>query len=221
MPSIFPENFFPENFADRMRAAIYLAWDIFSKKVGSGLIHINKEASMQLQYAYILKQLLPLITFHQNEFFEIELETGVSLHDRSREIDLLFKGKQQDQNYSIAIEMKCYRTRAASGGLRGATDIFMKDVYEDFYLLEQYVLHHIAHEGIALVMNDMERLISPKQKEAKCWDYDISHEKRIYPIHLTTSVGGKEVNIMLTKLYTINWVRSGQFWFLAVQAQDS
>ncbi len=148
-------NIESESFSERMRAAVNLSWIMLSRKVGSGLVPINKEASMQLQYAYVLQQLLPLITFHGNENFEIELETGVQVNGRSREIDLLFKGEFGEQKHSIAIEMKCYRTLAASGGARGATDIFMKDVYEDFYLLEQYVLSGIAQEGVSLVMNDL------------------------------------------------------------------
>lgn len=64
-------NIEAENFSERMRAAISLGWVMFSRKVGNGLIPINKEASMQLQYAYVLQQLLPLITFHDDENFEI------------------------------------------------------------------------------------------------------------------------------------------------------
>ena len=190
---------------------------MFSRKVGNGLIPINKEASMQLQYAYVLQQLLPLITFHENEKFGIELETGVKVNGRSREIDLLFSGDFAGQKYTIAIEMKCYRTLASSGGKRGATDIFMKDVYEDFYLLEQYVSGGIAQEGVALVMNDMERLVNPAQKNAKCWDYDISNGTKFGPIQLNTPIGGKEINILLDRIYTLNWVNYGEFWFLEAQ----
>ncbi len=212
MPSIESES-----FSERMRAAVNLSWIMFSRKVGNGLVPINKEASMQLQYAYVLQQLLPLITFHENENFEIELETGVQVNGRSREIDLLFRGEFGEQKHSIAIEMKCYRTLAASGGARGATDIFMKDVYEDFYLLEQYVLSEIAQEGVSLVMNDLPRLVNPKNKNAKCWDYDISNGASFGPIHLTTPIGGKRVNIRLVKSYTLSWVQYGDFWFMEAQ----
>ena len=206
-----------ESFSERMRAAVNLSWIMFSRKVGNGLVPINKEASMQLQYAYVLQQLLPLITFHENENFEIELETGVQVNGRSREIDLLFKGELGEQKHSIAIEMKCYRTLAASGGARGATDIFMKDVYEDFYLLEQYVLSGIAQEGVSLVMNDLPRLVNPKNKNAKCWDYDISNGASFGPINLTTPIGGKPVDISLGKSYTLSWVQHGDFWFMEAQ----
>jgi len=213
-------NIESEFFSERMRAAISLSWVMFSRKVGSGLIPINKEASMQLQYAYVLQQLMPLITFHESERFEIELETGVQASGRSREIDLLFKGEFKGQNYAIAIEMKCYRTLAASGGKRGATDIFMKDVYEDLYLLEQYVSEGIAQEGVSLVMNDMERLVKPSRKDAKCWDYDISNNASFGPIFLNTPIGGKEININLTKKYTLGWLNYGGFWFLEVQGEN-
>jgi len=213
-------NIEAEDFSERMRAAISLSWVMFSRKVGNGLIPINKEASMQLQYAYVLQQLLPLITFHDEEKFEIELETGVRVNGRSREIDLLFRGEFGSQQHTIAIEMKCYRTLAASGGKRGATDIFMKDIYEDLHLLEQYESVGIAQEGVALVMNDMERLIHPSRKDAKCWDYDISHGVSFGPIQLATPIGGKEVSINLGKKYSLGWINYGSFWFLEAQGQD-
>src|SRR5690606_39839032 len=93
-----------------MRAAVNLSWIMFSRKVGNGLVPINKEASMQLQYAYVLQQLLPLITFHENERFEIELETGVQVNGRGREIDLLFKGEFGEQKHTIAIERSAEHT---------------------------------------------------------------------------------------------------------------
>ena len=43
-------------FKSRLRGSISVAWAIFMQKVGHGLLPINKEASMQLHYAYILQQ---------------------------------------------------------------------------------------------------------------------------------------------------------------------
>lgn len=203
----------------RMRAAISLAWSIFSRKVGSGLVEINKEASMQLQFSYVLQQLLPLITFSKFENFKLELETGVKIRDSTCEIDVLFSGSSESQDHSIAIELKCYRTLASSGGKRGATDIFMKDVYEDLAILESYVEHSYADEGIALVMNDMERLVHPRDKTAKCWHYDISHGATFGPTTLNTPIGGKVVNITLIKSYSLQWLQYGSFWFLEAEGQ--
>jgi hypothetical protein len=212
MPSI--ESY---NFKDRMRAAISLSWKLFSQKVGTGILPINKEASMQLQYAYVLQQLLPLITFHEKEMFDIELETGIEVDNRSREIDLLFSGHFGDQEYKIAVEMKCYRTIASSGGMRGATDIFMKDVFFDLFLLERYKALGIVSTGVSLVMNDMDRLVRPKNKKAKCWRYDISQGSEFGSEHFDTPIGGKTVDFTLENRYLLNWEKKGEFWFLEVE----
>ncbi|CAK2946683.1 conserved hypothetical protein [Vibrio crassostreae] len=206
--------------SERMRAAVSLGWSILSKKVGNNLVAINKEASMQLQYAYVLQQLIPLITFSSGDRFNIELETGINIHGRTREIDLVFSGISQQQSHTIAIEMKCYRTLSSSGGKRGATDIFMKDVYEDLQLLEQYVSEGGMSEGVSFVMNDMDRLVNPKSKSTKCWDYDISQGASFGPIDLTTPIGGKDVNISLAKSYSIDWSNNGDYWFLEIQGQS-
>ncbi len=206
-----------EALPTRMRAAISLAWSLLAKKVGGGLIVINKEASLQLQFGYVLQQVLPLITFHASEQFDIDLETGAKIGQSVCEIDVLFTGKSAPLTHRIAIELKCYRTVASSGGKRGATDIFMKDVYEDLAILERYVECGHAHEGVALVMNDMERLVRPTDKSAKCWHYDISHGAKFGPVVLNTPIGGKDVSITLKHRYELDWKQHGQFWFLEAQ----
>jgi len=202
------------DFEERLRKSISFAWAIFSEKVGSGLLHINKEASMQLHYSYILQQVLPLISFKSSESAKIELETGVRVQGRSREIDLVLLGTNESKEYKIAVEMKCYREYASSGGKRGATDIFMKDVYEDMHLLESYCNLAGFDHGVALVMNDLGRLVNPKKKDAKCWDYDISNGTKVNNIHLTTPIGGKPVSLFISKSYVFKWVQKGNFWFL-------
>jgi hypothetical protein len=120
-----------ENLWARLRSAVTLAWRLFACKVGGGAISVHKEASMQLQYAYLLQQITPMITFSEQEQISIFLESGFRLRGRNREIDVLLVGKTPSQEHRIAIEMKCYRTLAASGSPRGATDVFMRDVYDD------------------------------------------------------------------------------------------
>jgi len=208
-----------EDLAVRMGAAISLAWSLLAKKVGGGLIVINKEASLQLQFGYVLHQVLPLITFHKTDKFEVELETGKQIGQSRCEIDVLFTGTSESRRHCIAVELKCYRTVASSGGKRGATDIFMKDVYEDLAVLERYVECGHANEGVALVMNDMERLVRPSDKTAKCWRYDISHGATFGPVVLDTPIGGKEVSITLKNRYLLEWRQYGKFWFLEVQGR--
>jgi hypothetical protein len=209
-----------EDLAVRMRAAISLAWSLLAKKVGGGLIAINKEASLQLQFGYVLQQVLPLITFHKSEQLGLELETGAKIDQSVCEIDVVFTGTSESRTHRIAIELKCYRTLASSGGKRGATDIFMKDVYEDLAVLERYVECGHANEGVALVMNDMERLVHPTDKTAKCWRYDISYGATFGPVVLDTPIGGKEVSITLKNRYHLEWRQYGPFWFLEVQGHS-
>lgn len=207
--------------AQRMRAAVSLAWSLLARKVGSGLVVINKEASLQLQYAYLLQQILPLITFLPDEKLSLELETGVKVVGSTNEIDVLICGECAQGKHRIAVEMKCYRTIASSGGLRGATDIFMKDCYDDLAILERYVECGHAEDGVLLVMNDLERLVSPKSKKAKCWTYDISHGATCGPGVFDVPIGGKPVRIELKRSYRLEWVRYGGFWFLEVEGREA
>lgn len=193
------------------------AWEVFSRKVGNGLIPINKEASMQLQYAYILKHMLPLVIFQDDEEIELELETTVNDGTSNREVDIMVIVYKGDNVFKIALELKCYKTRSSSGGNRGATDIFMKDIYQDMHLLERYCENNQANVGIALVMNDYKSFVYPKKKEAKCWDYDISQGTKVGNIRITTPIGGKSVDIILNKQYQFNWKEIGEYTFLLLK----
>jgi hypothetical protein len=144
---------------------------------------------------------------------------GLETAAGTREIDVLLTANSEVSDHKIAVEMKCYKTNASSGKKRGATDIFMKDVYEDLARLETYVESGYANEGVALVMTDMKRLVHPRDRTAKCWQYDISHGVAFGPTVLNTPIGGKEVNITLRKHYTIEWLQHGPIWFLEVQGE--
>ncbi len=207
-------KFISSDFKERLRSSVSLAWKIFSEKVATGLIEINKEASMQLHYAYILQHVIFLLCYAKDEYANIALERGEKINNKMREIDLILVGSKGSEEYKIAVEMKCYREYASSGGKRGAGNIFMKDVYEDLALLENYCKQANYNHGIALVMNDLNRLVNPSKKDAKCWDYDISHGAKVRPGTWETPVGGKEVNIILKKYYHFVWIQKGKFWFL-------
>jgi len=210
-------NLLTGSFQERLMKSISFAWLVFSKKVGNDLLPINKEASMQLHYAYVLQQVIPLICFDQNEIVQIELESSVHVDGRSREIDLVLEGNDSRDIHKIAVEMKCYRKTASSGKPRGAQDIFMKDVYADLKLLEDYCEHAGFDRGILLVMTDHEYFVNPKSRTGKTWDYDISNGYQVKSIHLTTPLGGEEIDIRLKKSYEFNWDKCGNFWFMEIE----
>jgi hypothetical protein len=205
---------------DRLRDAVSIAWQAFARKVGNRTVPVNKEASMQLHYAYLLKQLLPLAIHASDESAEIELEAGVRVPAGPRNADILVKGISGTATCVIAIELKCYRNIASSGGTRGAHDIFMKDVYEDLHVLEEYVAAGIASRGVALVTNDLRRFVHPTKKSGKCWSYDISHGTVFPGGRINTDIGGKPVDVHLKKQYTFEWEQVGDFWFLELEGVD-
>lgn len=206
-------------FSKRLKNMVIFSWEIFSRKVGTGLIKVNKEASMQLKYAYILQEFIPLTIFDEREKIEIELETTYLVNGKPREIDILITGTDSTaQTYSIAIELKCYKYFASSGNPRGAHDVFMKDVYYDLYLLEQYQQHNYADECISLVMSDYRNSVFPISKAAKCWKYDISHSTIVNAnTRFTTPIGGTAQDFILNKNYLFEWEHFGGYWFTKLQ----
>lgn len=208
-----------QDLSVRMRSAVSLAWSILARKIGGGLIEVNKEASLQLQFAYVLQQIMPLITFHKEEELTLELETSAKVGASTREIDVFFKGEKDGQEHRIAIEMKCYRKYASSGKLRGATDVFMKDVYDDLAILERYVENHHAEEGVCLVMTDHKQLVAPEvfRKDAKWRHYEISHGFSVGPRTVDVPIGGQTVFIELKRHYRFSWEDYGGYFFLETE----
>ena len=208
---------FADSLSQRLHQAISLAWAVFSEQVGHKRLPINKEASMQLHYSYLLKSMLPLVLHRPGEEAHIELESGVLVDERTREVDLKLTGSGPKERHTIAVEMKCYRRLTASGKPRGATDIFRKDVYEDLALLERYRSLRHADRGVSLVMTDYRGLVFPNSKESKSHDYDISQNTSFESIHLDTGIGGKAVEIRLDGSYTFEWKAVGSFFFLELE----
>ena len=208
-------------FSKRLMNMVIFSWEIFSRKVGTGLIKVNKEVSMQLKYAYILQEMIQLTIFDEREKIDIELETTRLVNGKTREIDILIIGTDSTaQTYTIAIELKCYKYLASSGNPRGAHDVFMKDVYYDLLLLEQYQQNNYADKCISLVMTDYRNSVFPTDKSAKCWDYDISQNAQIRAnTHFTTAIGGKSQDFILQKNYSFNWNSFGSYWFTALQGR--
>ncbi|MFP5436923.1 MAG: hypothetical protein ACLGH8_04005 [Bacteroidia bacterium] len=206
-----------KELVSRVNNIINLCWDSFSAKVGGGLIEVNKEASMQLHFAYILKNAADLVLYNKDEQVTIELETSIPVKGRLRECDIVIRIEKADRLYFLPIEMKCYKTKSASGGLRGAQDLFRYGIYEDLQLLENYCSESIL-QGIQLTMTDSRNFIYPKSKVGKSWVYDISHGSSISQIlSLDTPIGGKPVSVSLNKNYIFDWKQVGNYYFLQLK----
>lgn len=203
----------------RVKEIVNLCWDSFSAKVGGDLLSINKEASMQLHFAYILKNSIDLVIHHKNESVSIELETGIQVNGRMRECDIIIRIKKNEEEVIFPIEMKCYKTKSSSGKLRGAQDLFRYGIYEDLELLESYVNKDENRLlGIQLTMTDSRNFVYPKSKKGKSWNYDVSHDTVIKNgIEINIPIGGKQASVKLIHDYHFNWVTIGDFYFLKLQ----
>lgn len=208
-----------EQLINRVRNIVDMCWDSFSAKVGSGLITINKEASMQLQFAYLLKNSLDLAVYNEDESLELELEMGISIGDKMRICDIIIHMTKANKTILLPIELKCYKNISSSSGkLRGAQDLFKYGVYKDLELLESYVSENRI-QGMQLTMTDASNFAFPKYKKGKSWDYDISDGTVINNgIILNTPIGGKPKTIKLFKSYAFNWSRVNNYYFLKLQA---
>lgn len=207
---------FSDDFQTRIEELIHLTWNIFQQKVWNELLKLNKEASMQLHYSYILQESIPLIIFEKNESIIVELESWVKIYNSNKEVDLLITWKKWDIEYKIAIEMKFYKKLASSGKSRWASDIFKKDVYEDLQLLEKYKTFNHCYKWIELIITDYEWFINPKNKLTKSWDYDISQWAKWGSKIYNTPIWWKEVNINLYNNYTFNWIKNWKYFFCLI-----
>ncbi|WMI65525.1 hypothetical protein RBH94_15850 [Aestuariibaculum sp. YM273] len=207
-----------EELTERIKDLINTCWNSYSAKVGGELLTVNKEASMQLQFAYLLKNSIDLAIYHKDESVTIELETGILVGDRMRECDIVIQIVKGNECVYLPLELKCYKYLAASGGKRGAVDIFFKDVYADLELLEAYAENENYIDGIQLTMTDFKNLPFPSKKTSKYFAYDISEGTEITNgIHLNTPIGGKDIDITLRGNYKFHWVNAGEFYFLKLE----
>lgn len=209
-----------KNISERVSWAIEFGWWLTIEKIVNGEIKINKEASLQLHFASILKTLMDLIKFNANERFDVDLETTVYVGGKAYIIDALVSytdGSGINEKHSI--ELKFYKTKSASGKARGANDIFMHSVYVDLFYSELYLQNNHANHATCLILTDYENFVNPKKKTTKNWVYDISHGHQFVGGSFTTSIGGKSVNFKLVKKYKFNWIQNGMYWSALIRPE--
>lgn len=204
----------------RAEGLVETCWESFSNKVGHGLINVNKEASMQLHFGSLLKTSIDLILFEEDEHVEVELETGITVDNNNREIDIVLHISKANQECFLPIELKCYKTFTTNGNRRGAQDIFKKDVYEDLWLIESYSNHEGFLDGFQLTMTDNSSFPFPKKKDGKAWVYDISNGHTSIAKPYDVPVGGKDVHFELKKQYDFHWKNYGDFWFTILRRNE-
>ena len=100
---------------DRLREIVDISYRILCNKIVSKSISISNEASFQLQFGVILKQIGQLYEFDEKDRFYIQLEdvqtidvTQKSKHGKAR-CDIMLSLKNGKDEFSVAIELKYFK----------------------------------------------------------------------------------------------------------------
>ena len=164
---------------ERLIRTFDLAYDCLRRKINGGRIHVDNEASLQLQFASILKSVGELLEVERNEFFSIELEKSVHLAEgifgksgsRKAKIDVFFSftNASTKETISCAIEMKFFKKE----NHREPNNRY--DVFSDIKNLESYGA--FADYCFLIVATDHEHYVSQKLYSSGTADFDFRHSR--------------------------------------------
>lgn len=196
------------NLRERLEQIISVAYDILCNKIAIGNIVVKNEASLQMQFGVLLKQVGSLYEFSNDERFSIELETPQDIDASSKstkgkarcDIYLSFADKQN--SISAAIELKYF-------------------VYDKLY--------EAVTDNRFAVMQDLENLEHYKAKNPSLICYEIVYTDNPNYANPQTTAGIKlapkvtqnytyrEKTINLQSSYDAEWVNYGSHYFMKVK----
>lgn len=204
------QSIIPKDIDERVSCLITWTWEILAHKIENGLIEVHNEATLQLEYACLLRQGFDFIKVSTKEEFYLELEAGIEIEGKIKEVDIILKYKLDSSEKKFAIEMKFYKRETMSGTKRGARTDFMENIYQDLKRLEDFKDKNKIDFGIFLLATDYDfftKFPTDKSKEQKKWlSYNTSDG------HSTDNT--KEKLVELKNSYTFNWLQIGNYYFL-------
>jgi hypothetical protein len=207
-----------DGLVKRVNDIIEICWESFSAKIGCGLIEINKEASMQLNFAYLLKNTIDLAIHNEDEQISIELETSILVNGTTRECDVVIKISKKDELRYIPIELKCYKQFQSNGKSTDGYTQFRDNLHIDLHLLEQYSSMENYTNGISFVITNFANLVNRKAY----WRKDISNGTVIQggvvsnENYITQNPEFSELEYN----YQFNWHSRNNWHFLTLKAID-
>ncbi|OMD05141.1 hypothetical protein [Paenibacillus odorifer] len=126
-------------YSDRIKEIVDLSYHLLTRKIVNKSIHIDNEATFQLELAYILKSVGQLYQFGLDEKFSLQLETYLPLSSISKKsnsnrarIDILLKFGDSTTSTTCAIELKFFK----KANHREPNNRY--DVFKDLSNLEMY-----------------------------------------------------------------------------------
>lgn len=211
------------NHEERIKQIVEIAYDRLCGKITGQCIEVSNEASLQLQFASILKTLGELYEETPDERFIIELEKNVTLSDgmfvksksEKAKIDIWFslENVKTAEKHSCAIELKYFK----KANHREPNNRY--DVFKDLHNLERY--GEFVDAGYLLVATDHPHYINQEELSPDTRDFDF-REGRNYSagtklVYRTSSPYGPPIT--LKGSYDFRWraVETGlSFLFIPV-----
>jgi hypothetical protein len=165
---------------ERLTQAFDLAYECLRQKINGGLLQVENEASLQLQFAAILKSVGELLEIHRNEFFSIELEKAVNHSDKlfgksgsnKAKVDLFcsYTNASTDEVHSCAVEIKYFKKK----NHREPNNRY--DVFADIHNLENY--GSFADCCFLIVATDHDHYVDQANYSVDTCDFDFRHGHR-------------------------------------------
>ncbi len=164
-------------YKTRLKEIVNLSFKSLYEKINGGLIIVENEASLQLQFSSIIKTIGDLFVYQKDELFSIELEkpvllsSGVFSKSKSTiakiDIFLSIENTTSEERHSCAIELKFFKRK----NLREPNNRY--DVFKDLCNLENY--GEFADFGVLLVATDHSHYINQDAYSQDTADFDFRH----------------------------------------------
>lgn len=162
---------------DRLARVFELAYECLRRKINGRRIRVENEASLQLQFAAILKSVGELLELEKGEMFSIELEKPITRPGQSfgksgsekAKIDIYFAYTNTATNttQACAVELKFFKKK----NQREPNNRY--DVFADLHNLEHYGA--VADRCFMVVATDHDHYVSwPDYSKDTC-DFDFRH----------------------------------------------
>jgi hypothetical protein len=194
---------------ERLSRVFDLAYECLRRKINGKRISVDNEASLQLQFAAILKDVGELLTVERDEYFTIELEKAVSRpsglflksSSEKAKIDIFFSynNRSTGEVKSCAIEMKFFKQK----NMREPNNRY--DTYVDLHNLENYGSY--ADLCYLVVATDHGHYVDKISYSPDTCDFDLRHGKS-YVAGTTATYRTKNpygAPITLARSYNFSW----------------
>lgn len=193
----------------RLIRTFELAYECLRQRIKGGRICVKNEASLQLQFGSIIKEVGELLVWDAEELFTIELEKPVALaagkfgksNSNKAKIDIYFTfhNKSAAKSHSCAIELKFFKR------VNHREPNNRYDVFSDISNLERY--GNVAEHCYLVVATDHEHYVNQDSYSSDTADFDFrdgaNYEAGKRLEYRTSSPYGAP--IVLSGAYTFSW----------------